>query len=153
ADGRRYSFENPVIREKMVDLGLRLADVEAMGLQSEPVKIEGDREKRRETLRRHGANWKEIDFLLGDGEESPRRVELNAMTSRKFVDFIERKLTEHGVKKAIPEPGIIEQHARRLIEQQLAAKTFAEIRDWLAAQAEAYELPDDLERSVRQLLA
>ena len=38
-----------------------------------------------------------IDFL------SDQRVELNAMTSRQLVDFVERKLNEHGVAKVIPD--------------------------------------------------
>src|SRR5262249_30746608 len=86
--GRRDIYENQV---EMIDLGLRLADVEAMRLESEPVKVEGDRQRRVETLRRHGASSAEINFLLGpsDGERSAKRVELNAMTSRQFVDFIE----------------------------------------------------------------
>jgi len=36
ADGRRYVYENAV---NMVDLGLRLADVRVLGLQSEPVAV------------------------------------------------------------------------------------------------------------------
>jgi hypothetical protein len=51
---------------------------------------------RRANLQRNGATPEEIDFLR------TRRVELNAMTSRQLVDFVERKLTEHGVKKIIP---------------------------------------------------
>jgi hypothetical protein len=148
-DSRRYVFENAI---HVVDLGLRLADVEALGLQSEPVEIEGY-QKKRETLRRHGATGAEIDFLLGDGEEGPRRVELNAMTSRQFVDFIERGLIEHGVKKVIPQPDILEQHARRLIAQRLAKEALDKICDPLVAEAAAYALPGDLDDQVRQLLA
>jgi hypothetical protein len=87
-DSRRYRFSNPV---RIIDLGLRLADVEEMDLESEPVAAKAaEWRSRRETLRRHGASKDEIAFL------ADRRVELNAMTSPQFLAFIENKLTEHG---------------------------------------------------------
>ena len=55
-------FDNQV---HIVDLGLRLADVEEMDLQSEPVETEGDWEKRADTLAGHGATDAEIRFLRG----------------------------------------------------------------------------------------
>jgi hypothetical protein len=151
-DSRRYTFEN-ALADKVVDVGLRLVDIEAMGLQSEPVKIEGDFRKRAETLFRHGATHKEIEFLLGRGEKGPRRVELNAMTSPQFVAFLERKLTEHGIKKVIPGPEILEKQARRLLEQRFAEEALDRIRPQLAARAAAYEIPANLQDRVRRMLA
>ena len=80
---RRYRFTNDV---PVVDIGLRLADIEKMGLESEPTDVSGNWRKREQTLLRHGATPEEIAFL----EES--RVELNAMTSRQLLDFVEEKL-------------------------------------------------------------
>ena len=58
-DSRRYVFENAV---EVIDIGLRLADVEELELQSEPVVIKEDSlEARGETLREHGATEEEID--------------------------------------------------------------------------------------------
>jgi hypothetical protein len=54
-------------------------------------------------------------------------VASNAMTSRPLLDFVEVKLAEHGVEKLMPEDAILEQHARRLIEQQLAKKAIARL--------------------------
>ncbi len=99
-DSRRYQFTNNV---PIIDIGLRLVDVETMGLQSEPVEVK-DWSKRRGTLARHGATNDEITFIRD------RRAELNAMTSRQFIDFIEAKLTMHGVAKVVPDAGIIEAH-------------------------------------------
>lgn len=113
ADTRRYRFANDI---PIADIGLRLDDVEAMDLQSEPVAISGDWRKRAVTLRRHGATSEEIDFL------SDRRVELNAMTSRQIIEFIEAKFDEHGVTKLIPDDEAIERHARRMLERQLVEK-------------------------------
>jgi hypothetical protein len=148
ADGRRYIYDNVV---DMVDLGLRLSDVVAMDLQPEPVTIEGNRETRAATLRDHGASKEEIAFLLGYDGEHARRVELNAMTSRQFVDFLGRKLTEHGVEKVVPDAEIIEQHARRLVEQTLTKEALDKIRDRLAKEAAAHELPSDLDRQIHRL--
>ena len=144
SDTRRYQFQTKI---PLIDIGLRLHDVEALGLESEPVVIEGDWEKRAATLRRHGATADEIDFL------AERRVELNAMTSRQLVDFIEAKFAEHGVEKLIPDDAAIAQHARRVIEQQLAEKAIAEIADKIAAEAKAAELPTDLRQRVEAYLA
>jgi len=132
---RRYSFETDV---PVVDIGLRLVDVEEMGLESEPTDVSGNWSKREETLRRHGATPKEIAFL------ESKRVELNAMTSRQFLDFIEAKLDEHGVEKLVPEDAILEQHARRLIEQQLARKAIARVASKIAKEAASQKLPADL---------
>ena len=57
---RRYCFANNV---PVIDIGLRLADVEAMGLEWEPTDVSGNWWKRVQTLERHGATEEEIDFL------------------------------------------------------------------------------------------
>ena len=88
---RRYTFENAI---KVVDLGIRLGDIR--GLQTEDVFDKGDEDTRRANLEKNGAKPAEIEFLLG------RRVELNAMTSRQFVAFVERKLIANGVRKIVP---------------------------------------------------
>jgi hypothetical protein len=81
SDTKRYRFLNHI---KVVNLGLRLADVEALNLQSENVSLKDSPQKIRDRLRRNGASPEEIDFLLGG-----RRVELNAMTSDQFIAFVE----------------------------------------------------------------
>ena len=80
---------------KVIDLGLRLADIE--GLEREEVYVSSP-SKTADTLRRHDATKQEIDILVG-GE----RVELNALTSDQLVALIERKLAEHGIRKVIPD--------------------------------------------------
>jgi hypothetical protein len=133
---RRYTFANNV---PVVDIGLRLDDVEEMGLGSEPVDMSSDNWwKRERTLLRHGATAEEIAFL------ETQRVELNAMTSRQFLDFVEAKLKEHDVEKLVPEDAILEQHARRLIEQELAKKAIARVSSRITKQAASRKLPADL---------
>ena len=50
-----------------------------------------------ERLEQAGLDQAAIDFLRN------QRVELNAMTSRQLVDFVERKLKQHGIRKVIPD--------------------------------------------------
>jgi hypothetical protein len=99
---RRYKFKNDI---KVIDLGLRLADVG--DLLSEASLDKGDRDTKARNLRLNGATEQEIKFLLSPPPEQPKasgqRIELNAMTSGELVAFVERKLIEHGVKKVVPD--------------------------------------------------
>jgi len=116
-DGRRYQFKNEV---PIYDIGLRLDDVKAMVLPGEIVTTSGDWGARQLTLEEHGATMAEIGFLRS------HRVELNAMTSDQFIAFLERKLTEHGVAKVVPQTGTLEARARRVLEQKLALSRIAQ---------------------------
>jgi hypothetical protein len=146
SDSRRYSFSHNVT-DKFVDIGLRLADID--GLQSEPVPAVDEHEWRQRawTLRRHGASDEEIDFLRH------RRVELNALTSRQLVDFIEKKLAENGVKKVLPKDSVIELQARRVIARQLTEQEMAKIRPKIAEQVRSAKLPPNLRKRVAARLA
>ena len=61
-----------------------------------------------------------------------RRVELNAMTNRQLIDFVEARFAEHRVTKLIPDQNVIEQHARRTIEPRLLAPAVAIASDEIA---------------------
>jgi hypothetical protein len=129
-NGRRYTFENEL---PMVDIGLRLADVEAMSLQSESVQTTGSWASRAQTLSEHGATADEINFLQHE------RVELNAMPADVFIDFLERRLGEHGVRKVVPKLEILERHARKMIEHRVIDRMIRE--NGAAAEAEAARTP------------
>jgi hypothetical protein len=142
--GRRYRFDNEV---KLIDIGLRLADVKELGLEPEPVTIEGDWDKKAETLARHGAERDEIDFLRS------WRVELNAMPADVFVRFLERKLTQHGCKKILPEDdAILEQHARHVILGRLLSRELEKVREQTEKAAASVTLPSDLRSQVERQL-
>ncbi len=110
-DTKRYRFKH---KPKVIDLGLRLEDAQDMGLDSE--EYDGS-DKDADALRKYGATDKEIEFLTQkrtvkikdeDGNEVkktilPSRIELNAMDSQQFIDWLEKKLKKVG-KKVIPEP-------------------------------------------------
>jgi hypothetical protein len=148
-DTRRYEFQNSI---EVIDLGLSLADVEAMGLESEyQHHPKGRRDVLEENLRTNGASEEEIAFMFRDFGtlKSTRRVELNAMTSPQFVAFIERKLKENGVTKIVPEQELLAEiytgmeRGRRLEE---AAEDLEKI------DMEDFEPPNDLEKRVRKML-
>jgi hypothetical protein len=139
-DSKVYTFRNKV---ELIDLGLRLSDVRRLRLQEEPTDVEDENGSHAATLKRHGATEREIDFLLGRGDDEPKRVELNAMTAPRFIAFIERKLTEHGLKKLIPDPKVLAAHAQRVVEQALAQKIIDEAMPEIQRQSGLMEFPTE----------
>jgi hypothetical protein len=150
-DSRRYQFKND-LSKKIVDLGLRLSNVEAMRLESEPVEIALEsRPAKRATLRAHGATIEEINFLLPFHGEC-RRVELNAMTSRQLVDFVETAFKSYGVAKVIPADEVLEQHVRHQLETQFANTLIAEHAAEIVERAAAATMPANLAARIAALL-
>jgi hypothetical protein len=138
---RRYTFSRDF---RVIDLGLRLGDIK--GLQTEQVFF-GPREDlgaKASTLRRYGATDEEVDFLL----ESQRRVELNAMTSPEIVAYVERKLTENGIRKVVPDRATLELAAKRAA---MIAKMQRAVHEVTRTAADI-SLPEDLEEQLRCLL-
>jgi hypothetical protein len=133
----------------VVDLGLRLADCLAMGLQDEeapPLKDGTDLVKVARTLRGHGATPAEIGFLLDRG----RRVELNAMTSDQFVRWLEAGLRRHGAGKVVPDSGILERAYRDAVARRYATDPVRLLEQEACAFAAAAAVPDDLADAVRR---
>ena len=58
-----------------------------------------------------------------------RRVELNAMGSQQFIDFLERKFQQHGVKKVVPDQKSLENAYIRAFRINAMQKEFMEIAD------------------------
>jgi hypothetical protein len=129
----------------VIDLGLRLADIEQLeGIEPEPYSPD-NWDARVETLRKHGATSEEIEFL------ETQRVELNALTSPQFIEFLENKLEEY-TEKVVPDQTVLEDHARRIWEQVEAQKRCQAILDQIHADASDAELPEDLVDGVYELL-
>jgi hypothetical protein len=139
-DTARYQFRR---RPEVIDLGLRLPDVEAEGLGVEPVSY--TRSVRR-ALERYGATAQEIAFL------QRHRVELNAFTSDHFVEWLERKLRAHHVTKLIPDAhtlGTAYRYAVGVHHLNAGLTDLARAAKAVAAQA---GIPKDLARQVTALL-
>ncbi|MFH1922444.1 MAG: hypothetical protein ABIP48_21495 [Planctomycetota bacterium] len=144
---KRYEFNHDI---KVIDLGVRLSDVEAYGLEAEPVKYRSDPS---DNLRENGATDEEIKFLCGAPGGYGRRgkrVELNAFTSGDFVRWIESKLDEHGIKKVVPDTTTLETAYRRAAQITLVHEQLPEIVDATAKQVENIKIPKTLGRMVRK---
>jgi hypothetical protein len=102
-DTRRYQFAQ---EPNVIDLGLRLDDVQELGLSAEPCEYLQHKNPA-DILREYGASQAERDFLVtgraGYKGWAGQRVELNALTARQFISWLSDKLDQHGVKKVIPD--------------------------------------------------
>jgi hypothetical protein len=143
-DNRRYCFTN---RVQVHDLGLRLADVEAEGLEPESTDLAAG-DKAEANLRRNGATPEEIEFLCG-GE----RVELNAFACRPFVRWIMRKLDGMGIKKVVPDENVLADAYRRAFVREGVRAAVSELREKLEEQVKQSGIPAELRVQVQQLLA
>jgi DNA topoisomerase VI subunit B len=155
-DTRRYRFKST---PKVLDLGLTLDDVNEMALQSEPVNYRQKVDPRID-LSECGATTQEQAFLItGDRRRNPRtgkfywpgqRVELNAMTSDQFVDWIERRLAEQGVGKVIPPAKTLAKAYRLATRTKAINDELARIQEHM--QERPIEIPDDLQDQVTVFL-
>jgi len=147
-DTRRYTFES---EPHVIDIGLRLQDVEAMGLDSEGVTYK-DQKDPRHNLRENGATGDECSFLV-EGQRGcrwhGRRVELNAMTSKQMLTWLEDKLQEHGVEKVVPDEATLAETYRRAVR---LAEMQAAIDEIAARDDSDVQIPTGLAAMVRARL-
>jgi DNA topoisomerase VI subunit B len=152
SDTRRYTFKT---RPKVIDLGLRLADVRAMHLESEPVDYASHVDPRI-NLRACGATEEECNFLVRRsplGGWTGQRVELNAMTSDQFVAWLEGKLEEVGVAKVLPDRDTLAHAYRRTVRRQQVQEAIdAAVVRVKAMDDTEIVVPDDLEEEIREKL-
>ena len=142
-DTRRYQFSSAV---EVVELGLRLADIE--GLEREPAAATKISEEiLRQQLADNGATDAEISILVNE------RVELNAMTSGALIEMIETKLEAHGLKKVIPDDDLLAETYRAFHRSQQLRERFEEMEEEFDEEATAIEIPDGLGELVRGILA
>ena len=141
-DTRRYEFTTEV---SIVDIGLRLWDVEKWQLQSEAVQYKSDPTC---NLEENGATEEEIAFLYR-GSHHGKRVELNAFTSDQFVEWLDSKLAEHGVEKVIPDEETLEQAYRRAA----AIRRYQKIIDDAVKEVSAYAKDLTAPKALRAKLA
>jgi hypothetical protein len=138
----RYTFSNT---PRVEYLGLRLSDVNEMGLQSETVDLSTDPKRE---LQKCGASVEEIEFL-SEGE----RVELNAMDSAQFIDWLERKLEEHGVSKVVPNKETLESTYKLAKLLRTANEAITEIQEQWEESEQEVSIPTDLDQRVKAILA
>ena len=141
-DTRRYQFSSAV---EVVDLGLRLADIE--GLEREPAAAtKTSAQTLREQLAANGATSPEIDILLNE------RVELNAMTSDALIETIETKLKAYGLKKVIPDDALLAETYRAFHRSEQLREKFEEMEEEFDEESAAVEIPEGLAAQLRETL-
>jgi hypothetical protein len=138
-DTRRYSYKNA---PHVIDLGLQYLDID--GLLSEP----NDSKISDERLRQAGLGEEAIAFLRTE------RVELNAMTSRQLINFVEAKLQQHGIQKVIPNRHTLTDTYREFAASDRLSEEFDKLKEKLEQETESpIEVPADLEANVKKLIA
>lgn len=143
-DTERYRFTHP---PDVVDLGLRLADIEAEDLEAESCPYH--EQNVAPNLRRNGATEEEIAFLRENGGQ---RVELNAFTSERFVTWLEAKLVEAKVLKVIPGDDTLAAAYRRAIYIHTMNAELKRAHEATEALASATTPPVDLRQAVARRL-
>ncbi|MFZ1933089.1 MAG: hypothetical protein WBL72_13520 [Thermoguttaceae bacterium] len=148
-DTRRYQFAKSF---EIVDLGLRLGDVESWGLVSEEVYYESDP---RRNLEENGATPEEIAFLCEGGGGKHyygRRVELNAFTSRDLIEWVEAKLHEYGVKKVLPDDDTLRNAYARAVKVAFVNSAIQDALGDAEDAAKKYSMPKSLRRKIAKAL-
>ena len=157
-DNDRYQFKEP---PKVIDIGLRLADVKRMKLDSERVEYAQGKDPRELLLDCDGITEDEIAFLVSSKQWNEherkevwtgRRVELNAMTSRQFIQLIERKLEEHGVKKVLPDRATLKIAWERAEKVRLINSVIDEAMERVNRKGATRPAPRNLASQVREML-
>jgi Topoisomerase 6 subunit A/Spo11, Toprim domain len=137
----RFRYRRPPLVE---DLGLRLTDVNEMGLASEDVDVAGNRTRE---LQKCGATPEEIDMLTGG-----QRVELNAMTSAQFIEWLELKLDQRGVKKVVPSKEVLDSIYTLAFLTNKVNDVIARVQaEW--GENGHVEIPANLGEKVREIIA
>ena len=133
-DTKRFSYGKA---PRVIDMGLNLEDIDGLDPEDFDSKISDER------LEQAGVDQDTIDFLDG------QRVELNAMTSRQLVDFVEHKLKQHGIGKVIPDDATLAEAYEMFVKSDRLAKAFKEMQDGLEDEDEdPIEAPENLRAQV-----
>ena len=138
-DTRRYEFKNKI---EVIDLGLRLEDIEKYDLESEGVYYRASALKVRSNLIKNGATKAEVDFL------TKQRVELNAFASADLVEWIEAKLGGCGVSKVLPSDDQIAEAYRHAVQCEYLEEHSEELLESARQHAADATIPSNIKKSI-----
>jgi hypothetical protein len=133
-----YEFRNDI---EVIDLGLRLADVEEYELDEEEVEFEG------RFARDSICTEEEKEFL-----RSGRRVELNAFASPDFIEWLEGKLTGHLGGRLVPGDATLADAYRRALAIAHINQAVEEATEEAVERAQEAEVPEGLRQQVLRAL-
>jgi hypothetical protein len=138
SDRVTYDFQNDI---DVIDLGLRLADVEKYGLDAERVRFKGS------FARDSICTEEEQEFL-----RSGRRVELNAFTSPQFIEWLEGKLAEHLGGRLVPDDATLADAYRRALAIACINRAVEEATEEAVERARAAKVPKRLRQEILRAL-
>lgn len=144
-DTQRYSFAS---EPKVQCLGMGLADVQALGLESETVDYK--QFTRKYQMQQYGATAEEAAFLAGNGRRG-NRVELNAMDSAQFIAWLEGKFADLGIKKVVPDKAILDAAYTRGLLVKQANEAIAKVQKRWNKNGHV-ESPADIEAQIFKLI-
>jgi hypothetical protein len=119
----------------IVNLGLEPWEARAAGLEVETVEREDKRKPVANYVREHtkGEYW--------DNWLQTHRIELNVMTTPRFIAWLDRKMAEHGDGKLIPPPKVLCSE----LEEKLEARMRVAVTERILREA-------DLENQITEAL-
>jgi hypothetical protein len=151
-DNDRYTFKAP---PKTIDLGLRLKDVQKMKLQSEALVYDQTKDPG-DLLDDFDVPPEEGAFLVKKQLDSKhwagQRVELNAMTSRQFINWLEGKFAEVGVDKVVPKRETLAVAWKRSLMAAKVNEAVDRVREEFSKERRTKPMPRDIEEQVRDVL-
>ncbi len=159
ADSARYILGNS-LGDPVADKLLQNLHKSSKGLSQTQIRRQGEAVNYGAdptwNLQENGATTKEIAFLCESrGWRSYRgnRVELNAFTSDQFVEWLDFKLTKHGVEKLIPDKETLEQAYRRAATVRRYQKSLDRAGKQISTYAKGLKLPGDLRKQLAEMLS
>jgi hypothetical protein len=135
-----YQFRNAI---DVTDMGLRLADVDQYGLRDKAERCAFKGHFARDSI----ATPEEREFLL-----SGQRVELNALSSPQFVEWLEAKLTQKLPGRLIPDDDVLADAYRRALAIASINRAIDEVREEAVEKARAATVPASLRRQLKKAM-
>ena len=136
-DTRRYSYTS---RPNVIDLGLRYSDINGLPSESNNSPISAER------LSEAGLDQAAINFLRN------QRVELNAMTSRQLIDFVENKLKQYGIAKVVPNDETLAKTYEIFAASDRLSEAFEELKEKLEDEnKKPIKVPKNFEAEIERL--
>jgi hypothetical protein len=134
-----YEFTNEI---DVVDLGLRLADVEEYGLDGEECEFKGRFAK--DSI----ATRAEREYL-----SAGRRVELNELTAPQFIEWLEGKLEARLAGRLVPGDDVLEKAYRRAVAVARINRALGEATEGAVKEAKEARVPEGLRARIEEALA
>jgi hypothetical protein len=140
SDRVTYEFKNSI---DVHDLGLRIEDIKELGLEDHAEECGFSGRFASDSI----ATEEERQFL-----RSGRRVELNAMTSPQFVQWLETKLAAHLPGRLIPSDDVLANAYRRALAVARTNRVIEKVAEGAAERAQSAKIPKSLRRRLQKRL-